>query len=122
MPVLSHLKRMAGSHPELIERGAQEFVLFGRVLHERYLLLAAQGIVEVDVDSLELGGPGGERVRLARIEHVAHGQSERVQVVLHAKQLQGILPAAVGKIALQLPQAPDLQDDVGRVGHHGHQR
>ena len=43
----------------------------------RQLLLAPQRVVEIGADALELRRPGGQRIGLVAVEHVAHGQAER---------------------------------------------
>ena len=64
--------------------------------------------------------PRGERIRLAAVQHVAHGQAERIQVVLNAQQEQRIGAIAVDDAALQLLQSAELHDGVARIeGHRG---
>ena len=85
----------------------------------RELLLEAKGVGEIIANALELGGPCGEGIRFVVIEHVAHGQAERVEIILHAEELEGILAAAVGQIILQFAKAGNLAGDVPGIGHHG---
>ena len=75
--------------------------------------------VKIVADAVELRGPGGERVRLAGIEHVAHGQADGVQIVLDAQQLQRVFAVAVDHFALQLADARKLQGDVAGIRQHG---
>ena len=44
-------------------------------------------------------------MRFIALEHIPHRESERIQVVLDAQQLQRVLPVAVGKFILQFSQA-----------------
>jgi len=47
---------------------------------------ARQGVHQIVADAVELGLPGGERIRLDGIQHVAHCERHGIQVVLDAKQ------------------------------------
>ena len=78
------------------------------------LRLAPQRVVEIAPDRAETGGPRRQRIRLAAVgvEHVAHREPERVQVVLNPEQLQRVLAVPVGQARLQLAQAADLPGDV----------
>ena len=96
--------------------------LFRRPPGDGDVLLLAQGGVEIQPDAGELRRPGGERIALARIEHVAHRQRELVQVVLNAQELQRVPAVPIGELGLQPPQARDLPRDVPRVGDDRRQR
>ena len=102
--------------PELVERGRQEFALLRRLAGERHLPLLLQGIVQIEPDAIELRGPGRQRIRLGRVEHVAHGERELIEIVLDAQQLQRVAAIAVGELGLQPPEAGDLAGDVPGVG------
>ena len=108
--------------PELRERALEVLPLLGRPARDGDLLLAAQRVVEVDADALELRRPGRERIRLVAVEHVAHRQAERVEIVLDAQQLERVLAVAIGEVRLQRAQAGDLPRDVPRIGDHGRER
>ncbi len=108
--------------PELLERGRQELALLRRLARECHLTLLFQGIVQIEPDAIELRGPGGERIRLGCIEHVAHRERELIEIVLDAEQLQRVAAIAIGELGLQPSQTRDLAGDVPRVGDHGCQR
>jgi hypothetical protein len=60
----------------------------------------------------------GERAALGG-EHVAHGEAERVQIVLNAKKLDGVFAIAIDEIALEVAESADLVSDVYRIGDDG---
>jgi hypothetical protein len=96
--------------------------LFRSPIHWGNLLLATQRVVQICANALELRGPRRQRIGLIVVQHVAHRQGQRVQIVLDAKQLQRVFPVAVHQIVLQFAQAGDLPRDVSRVSNHGRQR
>ncbi len=107
--------------PELRDRILQILFLLGSAIHRRNLLLAAQRVVQIRAHALELRRPRRQRVGLIVIQHVAHRQRQRVQIVLDAKQLERIFPVAVHQIVLQFAQARNLPRDVRRISDHGRQ-
>ncbi len=78
-------ERPVGGIPELGKRRSQIRALLRRALDGRNLLLTTQSIVQIGPDPLKLGRPRAQRIGLVGVEHVAHCQSERVQVVLHSQ-------------------------------------
>ena len=87
----------------------------------RNLLLAAQCVVEICPHTLELRRPRSQRIGLVVVEHIAHGQCQRVQIVLDTQQLQGIFSVAIHQIILQFAQAGDLPRNVPGINNHGSQ-
>ena len=108
--------------PKLRHRLAEILLLLGRAIGGRELFFETQRGVQVFANALELRGPGGQRIRFAGIEHIAHRQPGGVQVVLHAEQLQRIAPVTVHHLALQLAQAGELRSDVERIRNNGSER
>ena len=82
-------------------------------------VLAAQRIVEVGTGALKLRRPCGEWIRLVVIEHIAHGERHRMQIVLDAQEEQRIGPTAVNRLTLKVLQATDLLNGEARVHHYG---
>ena len=111
-----------GRVPELRHRTLQILLLVGAAIHRGNLLLAAERIVQIGSHTLELRRPCRQRIGFFVIQHVAHGQAKRIQVVLDAQQLQGVFAVAVHQIVLQFAQAGDLPRDISRVGDHRRQR
>ena len=79
------------------------------------LSLAGDGVFQVDAKPLELRLPGGERVVLAAVQHVAQGHVDQVQIVLNAQQQHGIGAIAVDSLGLQLAEPAHLDGGVGRI-------
>ena len=96
--------------------------LIGGARRAGEIFFGLQGVVEIFVDAGELGFPGGEGVRLVVIEHIAHGEGERIQIILHAEELQRGFAIAFDEIILQGAEAGDLVSDVGGVGDDGRER
>ena len=76
-------------------------------------------ILEVGANAFELRYPGEDRVGLRGILHVAHGEAERVEVVLDAEELKGVTAVAVDEVALHFVDACELEGDVSGVGENG---
>ena len=72
-----------------------------------------EGVDEVSADAFELRNPGDDGVRLGGVLHVAHGQAERVEVVLDAEEVEGVAAIAVDEVALEFMEAGELKGDVG---------
>ena len=123
VPVARQREDPVGGVPELRQRIDQVLPLLGRAAAGADLRFAGQRVVEIAPDPLQRRRPGRERIGLAAlgVEHVAHREPERVQIVLDAQQLQRVLAVAVGEAGLQLPQAADLAGQVVRVGRHRRQ-
>ena len=77
------------------------------------------GIVQISMDALKLCGPRGERVGLIIADHVPHGDSEQVQIILNAQQLQRVLAITVDQFRLKSAQPGHLPCDVRRIGQDG---
>ena len=101
--------------PKLPQRVAQVLPLFAIAILGRCLRFARKGVLQIRTHPAELPLPGRERIGLAAIQHVAHGQAERVQVVLDAQQEQRIGAIAVDDAALQALQAAKLHHRVARI-------
>ena len=117
--VLREREHAVDSVPELGERLIQidALVAGGRGLGiERFLL---HGVQQIGADAFELRNPGNDRIGLAGVLHIAHGQTEGVEIVLDAEKLQGIAAIAVDHFALHDAQAGELDGDVGGVREHG---
>ncbi len=56
------------------------------------------------------------------VEHVAHREPELIEVVLDAKQLEGVAAVAIDQVGLQHAQPGDLAADVVGVGDDRHER
>ena len=101
---------------------ARYCALLRRPPRQRHRFLLLQRVVQIEADAIELRRPGGERIGLVGIEHVAHRQRELIQIVLDAQQLQRVAAVAIGQLGLQTPQAGDLAGDVPRIRDHGRER
>jgi len=113
----------AGRGVEELRDGVLEIPpLLRRAPRARRLRLSLQRIVEIAADALELRRPRRQPVVLLGIQHVAHGEAERVEVVLDAQQLQRIAAVAVGQLGLQRAEAGDTRPDVPGVRDDGEQR
>ena len=66
--------------------------------------------------------PGIERIGLGALDHVAHCQSERVEVILDAQKLERVLPVAVDGVGLQPAHDLDLAQRVPGEDADGQQR
>lgn len=64
--------------------------------------------------------PCVERIRLVSVQHVAHGEAESAEIVLHAEQLQRVFAVSVYGLVLQLTQPRDLAERVET--ERGHDR
>jgi hypothetical protein len=82
----------------------------------------AQGVVEILARAAELPPPRFERIRFVAIDHVAHCQPQRVEVVLDAQELERILAAALDGARLEVLEHRDLAQGVEREHGHGGQR
>ena len=74
---------------------------------------------EIGADAFELRDPGDDGVGFAGILHVTHGEAESIEVVLDAKELEGIAAIAVDEFALEFAEAGELEGDVSGVGENG---
>src|SRR6266705_612636 len=104
--------------PKLRERACKVLFLLRGAAGEGQLLFVAKGVIQSGTNALELRRPGGERIGLVVIEHVAHRKSERVQVILDAQELQRVLAAEIGQIILQIAKSGNLNGDVPGISHH----
>jgi hypothetical protein len=114
-----HREHAVDRVPELRDRFAEELALPGAAAVHRQRLLAPQRVGQIQPDALELRGPRGERIAFVGVDHVAHRERGKVQVVLDAEQLQRVLAASLGQIGLERPQPADLVRDVPRVRQDG---
>ena len=83
------------------------------------LRFSLQRVNKIGADALELRSPGDDGVRFGGILHIAHGETERVKVVLDTEELQGVAAVAVHQFALQFAEASELKGDICRVGQDG---
>lgn len=104
--------------PELGHGTGQKRTLLGRATGGSESGLEAHGIVEVSADTLELRRPRGQRVGFIAADHVAHGHSKQIEIILDAEQLQRVLAIPVDQFRLQLAEAGNLPGDVRRVCQH----
>src|SRR6185436_17491609 len=82
VPAAGEREDAVGGVPELRERSREVLGLLRRPAAARHLGFARDGAVEIPADARELRRPRRQRIRLAALEHVAHRQGERVEVVL----------------------------------------
>lgn len=82
-------------------------------------LFARERVIQISADPLELRLPRRERIRLGLLEHVAHDEGERVEIVLDPQQEERIGAIAVDGFRLQAAQAVELDDGVGGVNGDG---
>src|SRR5581483_9913998 len=82
---------------------------------ERIFLLARERVFQIAAQPLELRLISSQGIRLARIEHVPHGERNAVKAVLDAQQQQRIGAVAVDDFRLDAPQAAELNDGVARI-------
>ena len=108
--------------PELAEGIGQITPLVGRQVRQREFVFAGKRVFQIGPDAAELRRPCRERIGLLFVEHVAHGERERVEPVLDAQQQQRIGAIAVDGFGLQLFQTAELQHRVTRVHAHREQR
>ena len=108
--------------PELCNRTDQVLPLLGCLARDGHFLLPLQRIIEIGAYPQELGRPGCERVLSLTIEHVAHRQAERVEIVLDAQQLKRVPATPIDEVGLQAPQPGDLPRDVPGIRHDGRNR
>jgi len=107
--------------PELRQRVDQVLPLLRRAAGGSKLRFTPQGVVEIAANPLKRHRPGRERIRLSAlgVEHVPHGETERVEIVLNPQQLQRVLPVAIGERDLELSHPADLPRHVVRIRRHG---
>src|ERR1017187_5071640 len=108
--------------PELAKRIAQVLALLGIAIQRRRLGFACHGVFQIRPQPAELSLPCREGIGLAAFQPVAHGQAERIQVVLNAQNKKGIGAIAVDDAALQPFQAAQLHDHVARIEGHRRKR
>ena len=101
--------------PELVQRVAQVLPLLGIAIFGRCLRFARNRVFQIRAHPAELPLPRREGIGLAAVQHVAHGQTERIQVVLNAQQEERIGAIAVDDAALQALQAAKLHHRVARI-------
>ena len=82
----------------------------------------AQSVVEISVHAFKLRRPCRERVGFVIVEHVAHGEAERVQIILNAQQLQRVFSIAIDEIILQFAKAGNLPRDVAGITYDSGKR
>jgi hypothetical protein len=116
VPVARQRKNAIGRIPELRQRIGEVLALLGRPRADCQLILTPQRILEIEPHALKLAGPGGQWIRFAVVQHVAHREADCIQVVLNAEQLQRVSAAPVGEVGLQRPKPRDLPGEVVRVG------
>ena len=80
---------------------------------------AREGVIEIAAHALELGLPGGERIWFAVFQHVAHGEGQRIEIILDAQQQERIGAVAIDSFGLQAAQGVQLDDGVGGVDGDG---
>ena len=107
--------------PELRDRLREIFPLVRRAAGDGQALFDFERGVQVLPDAFELRGPRRQGIALGGIQHVSHGQRDRIEIVLNAQQLQRILAVAIHHLTLKLAQTGELHTDVGRVSQHGSQ-
>ncbi len=83
------------SIPKLREGLIQESALVQGARGGRKSFFQFQGGIQIFANTLKLSAPRGERVRFTCIEHVAHGEAQGIQIILHAEKLQRIAAIAV---------------------------
>jgi len=115
-------KRALGGIPKLSQRTAQEGPLLQGTLDHSYRLFPAQGVVQIAMNAFKLSRPRRQRIRFVRVEHIAHGQGERMEIVLDAQQLQRVLTVAVDGMSLQSADHFDLAQRVPGKDRDGQQR
>src|SRR5260370_38672986 len=86
------------------------------------MFLQFQSRVQIFTRSLKLRAPRGERIRFAGIEHVAHGETQRIEIVLQAEKLQRVTAISVHHVALKSAEAGELRAGVKRINEDGGQR
>ena len=111
-------QHLIGRRPELCKRVREVLLLIGRPGHRRDVLLAPQTIVQIGPQPLKLRSPGGQWIRLFTVQHVAHRQPQRVEIVLDSEKLKRVFPIPIGKARLELSQSGDLPRDVPGIGDH----
>ena len=105
-----------------LSESVEVLALFGIAIERRRSGFARDGVIEVRAQSAELAMPCRQRIGLAAVQHVAHGEADGVEVVLNAQKEQGVGAIAVDAFRLQTLQSMELQDRVSRIQRHGGQR
>ena len=77
-----------GRVPELRDGLGEVLRLLRRPARDGDGLLLRERVVQIGTDALERRGPGGQRIRLATVQHVAHREAELIEIILNAQQLQ----------------------------------
>ena len=77
---------------------------------------------EIEANSLELRRPRRQRIGPLAVEHVAHGERQRIQIVLNAEKLQGILAITVGEVGLKNAKPGNLPGHIPGIDQDGRQR
>jgi hypothetical protein len=95
----------------------EELVAGGSRLRESGFVF--DGVFEVGADAFKLRDPGEDGIRFGGVLHVAHGETQGVEIVLDAQELQRIAAVAVDEFALEFTHAGELDGDVGRVSEDG---
>ena len=108
--------------PELRQRVGQAITLDASASGSGQFRLPRQRIVEVTAYTLELLGPGRQRIRVVVVQHVPHREPELIQIVLNAKELERIPAVPIDHVALQDSQTGNLPADVMRVCHYRRER
>ena len=116
------LKHAIDGVPKLSERLIEELALVGSTRGGRELFFEGEGSVEILADACKLRDPGSERIGFAGIEHVAHGEAQDVEIVLHAEKLERIAAIAIHHVTLQGPETGKLRARVKGVDEDGDQR
>jgi len=112
------IEHAVAGNPELSQRPNKVRLAPGIAREGRQFRFQPNGIVQIFANPVELRRPRVERIRLISIQHVAHGEAESAQIVLHAKKLQGILPVAVDGVVLELAKPRNLAQRVQTESPH----
>ena len=124
-PLAASAKIRSAASQNCASERREVLALLGRPPRHGNLRFAPERALEIDADAIELRGPRGQRIRLIAVEHVAHRQAERVEIVLDAEQLERVRAVAIGEVGLQLAQARNLARRVPRhatTASKGHAR
>jgi hypothetical protein len=78
-----------------------------------------EGVDEIGADAFELRNPGDDGIRFGGILHVAHSQTQGVEIVLDAEELERVAAIAVDEFTLEFAEAGELNGDVSGVGKDG---
>ena len=72
------------------------------------LIFDCSALVEIGAHALELRRPRDQRIGLVVVEHVPHGEGQRIQIILNPKKLERVAAISIDQIVLQFAQTVEI--------------